>query len=160
MWLAEQNNHIIVSELPGVGEKPFLARLHGLCDHAKSLEKRKTEAISSGEKWLIEYFSGGKPNKLPPIMPLGTEFQMLVWNTLLCIPYGKHSSYSKVAEKIGRPKAARAVGNACGANPLAPIIPCHRVLTSDGALGGYSGDLELKRKLLLHEGVKLTGAAQ
>jgi len=84
----------------------------------------------------------------------GTPFQRRVWRTLLDIPRGETRSYSWVAEQIGRPDAARAVGQAVGANPLAIVVPCHRVVASDGGLGGYGGGLALKETLLQIEGAR------
>jgi O-6-methylguanine DNA methyltransferase len=83
----------------------------------------------------------------------GTAFQRKVWRILQQIPYGQTRSYAWVARRMGKPKAARAVGAACGANPIPVIIPCHRVVASDGSLGGYSAGLAWKRKLLRVEGV-------
>ena len=87
----------------------------------------------------------------------GTKFQIKVWNYLKKIPKGKVKTYKQVAKGIGMPKAARAVANACGKNPYAPKIPCHRVIRSDGALGGYSGrgGIRQKLKLLRSEKVKI-----
>lgn len=85
----------------------------------------------------------------------GTEFQKKVWKTLLKIPCGETRTYEWIAKQIGSPKAVRAVGSAVGRNPLAPEVPCHRVLRKDGSLGGYSGPggLDQKKKLLKKEGV-------
>jgi methylated-DNA-[protein]-cysteine S-methyltransferase len=83
----------------------------------------------------------------------GTAFQRKVWRALTKIPYGQTRSYAWVARAIGAPKALRAVGTACGANPVPLIIPCHRVIASDGSLGGFGGGLRLKRRLLRLEGV-------
>ena len=87
----------------------------------------------------------------------GTKFQLKVWNYLKKIPRGKVKTYSEVAKSIGKPLAVRAVANAIGKNPLAPQIPCHRVIRSDGSLGGYSGKggIKTKRILLKKEGVTL-----
>ena len=87
----------------------------------------------------------------------GTKFQLKVWNYLKKIPRGKVKTYSEVAKSIGKPLAARAVANAIGKNPLAPQIPCHRVIRSDGSLGGYSGKggIKTKRLLLKKEGITL-----
>ena len=79
----------------------------------------------------------------------GTKFQIKVWNYLKTIPKGKIKTYKQVAKAIGMPKAARAVANACGKNPYAPKIPCHRVIRSDGGRGGYSGRGGIKQKLKL-----------
>ena len=87
----------------------------------------------------------------------GTDFQKSIWNTLLQIPYGQTLSYAKVAASIGNPKAVRAVGSAIGANPVSIIIPCHRVIGSDGSLTGFAWGLEVKRKLLDLEKEKLYG---
>lgn len=81
----------------------------------------------------------------------GTDFQKKVWNALTEIPYGETLSYQELAIKIGHPKAARAVGQACNRNPIGIIVPCHRVIGSDHRLTGYAGGLELKEKLLIHE---------
>lgn len=83
----------------------------------------------------------------------GTDFQKKVWSELLRIPAGKTRSYSEIATRIGKPNAYRAVANACGANPVAIAVPCHRVVASGGKIGGYGGGLERKRKLLASEGV-------
>ena len=87
----------------------------------------------------------------------GTKFQLKVWNYLKKIPRGKVKTYSEVAKSIGKPLAVRAVANAIGKNPLAPQIPCHRVIKSDGSLGGYSGKggIKTKRLLLKKEGITL-----
>ena len=88
-------------------------------------------------------------------MVTGTDFQGRVWHALQKIPRGATSSYGAIARQIGRPKAVRAVGGACGANPLPVVIPCHRVLAANGRLGGFSGGLDWKRRLLAAEGVTL-----
>ena len=87
----------------------------------------------------------------------GTDFQIKVWKYLLKIPKGKVKTYKEVAIAINRPKSSRAVGNACGKNPYSPKVPCHRVIRSDGRLGGYSapGGLKAKKKLLKNEGFLL-----
>ena len=87
----------------------------------------------------------------------GTPFQKKVWRAISAIPKGETVTYKELAKKIGRPKAVRAVGNAVGANPCAPFIPCHRVIRSDGRLGGYSGrgGIKAKRALLAKEKVKI-----
>jgi len=95
----------------------------------------------------------GRPHRaLPPLdLQTGTEFQREVWKALRGIPPGGTASYLEIARKLGRPKAARAVGQACGANPIPVLIPCHRVLASNGGLGGFSGGLDWKRRLLAIE---------
>lgn len=101
---------------------------------------------------LQEYFEGRRSSFDLPLAPEGTDFQKLVWEELLKIPYGESRTYSEIAVAIGRPKASRAVGNAINKNPIAIIIPCHRVIGKDGKLRGYAGGLELKEMLLRLEG--------
>ncbi len=83
----------------------------------------------------------------------GTPFQKRVWRAIATIPRGETRSYAWLARKVGNPKAYRVVAAACGANPLAPLIPCHRVIASDGSLGGFTGGLSKKRRLLMLEGI-------
>jgi len=100
----------------------------------------------------------GKPaGTLPPFDWRGaTEFQQSIWRALLRIPTGRTSTYAELAAAAGRPRAVRAAGSACGANPIPVLIPCHRVVASGGRLGGFSGGLEWKRRLLTREGVQLS----
>jgi methylated-DNA-[protein]-cysteine S-methyltransferase len=97
---------------------------------------------------LTEYFAGDRMEFDLPLAPAGTEFQRAVWNALVKIPYGETCSYSDLARAIGRPAAVRAVGAANGSNPIAIIVPCHRVIGSSGKLVGYGGGLPMKRMLL------------
>ena len=90
-----------------------------------------------------------------PLAPRGTVFQLAVWNELLKIPWGETISYAELAWRIGKPSAVRAVGAANGANPIPVIIPCHRVIGSNGSLTGYGGGIERKQWLLAHEGRRL-----
>ena len=99
--------------------------------------------------------AGRKPKSLPPLDLAGTEFQKSVWSALRKISFGKTKSYGEIARAIGRPRAVRAVGGACGANPVPVLIPCHRVLAANNKLGGFSGGLDWKRSLLKREGVKI-----
>jgi methylated-DNA-[protein]-cysteine S-methyltransferase len=97
---------------------------------------------------LQAYFSGERKEFDLPLAPEGTDFQLEVWRSLRTIPYGTTVSYAQLAERIGNPKAVRAVGLANGSNPIPIIIPCHRVIGSDGSLTGFGGGLSNKRKLL------------
>jgi O-6-methylguanine DNA methyltransferase len=97
---------------------------------------------------LAEYFAGARRSFDLRLDPRGTPFQRAVWDAVAAIPYGETRSYGEIARALGRPAAARAVGAANGANPLAPIIPCHRVVGADGGLTGYGGGLAMKRHLL------------
>jgi methylated-DNA-[protein]-cysteine S-methyltransferase len=100
---------------------------------------------------LNEYFAGDLKEFNLPLAPEGTPFQVSVWSALRTIPYGETISYAQLAKRIGNPKAVRAVGRANGANPLPIIIPCHRVIGSDGDLTGFGGGLPIKIKLLAIE---------
>jgi len=97
---------------------------------------------------IDEYFAGNRREFTVPTHVQGTAFQKDVWKEIAKIPFGGSSSYQKIAKSIGRPKAVRAVGTAVGSNPLSIIVPCHRVLTSTGSLGGYAGGLDAKKVLL------------
>lgn len=97
---------------------------------------------------LSEYFSGARAEFDIPLAPRGTPFQKLVWQELRQIPYGQTRTYGEIAAAIGKPRAARAVGMACNRNPIWLLIPCHRVVGRNGALTGYAGGLDMKRKLL------------
>ena len=100
--------------------------------------------------------AGRPPKRLPPLdLSRGTEFQRRVWQTLRKIARGRTWSYAQVAQAIGNPKAVRAVGGACGANPIPVFVPCHRVLAANSGLGGFSGGLNWKRALLRREGIRL-----
>jgi methylated-DNA-[protein]-cysteine S-methyltransferase len=100
---------------------------------------------------LEAYFEGDRVNFDLTMKPAGTPFQQRVWQELCRIPYGTAISYAELARRIGQTGASRAVGGANGRNPIAIIVPCHRVISSDGALGGYGGGLDRKRWLLEHE---------
>ncbi len=101
---------------------------------------------------LGEYFSGRRRSFDVPLDLRGTDFQRRVWNNLTRIPYGRLRTYKQVADRIGRPRAARAVGQAVGDNPVAIIVPCHRVIGADGGLVGFGGGMTLKAQLLRLEG--------
>jgi len=105
---------------------------------------------------LDEYFAGKRREFSFPLDLRGTEFQVACWRALLAIPFGETRSYADIARAVGKPNAFRAVGMANNRNPVAIVVPCHRVIASDGTLCGYGGGLELKRKLLELEGA-LTG---
>lgn len=100
---------------------------------------------------VTEYFEGKRRAFDLRLAPEGTPFQKEVWSELCRLPFGSRASYGQIARRIGRPDAARAVGAANGANPIAVVIPCHRVVGSDGALTGYGAGLPIKRWLLDHE---------
>lgn len=111
--------------------------------------------LDKTESQVGEYLAGGRQAFDLELDPRGTDFQRAVWRALAAIPYGRVVTYGQVAEQIGRPKAARAVGQAVGSNPMSVVIPCHRVVASNG-LGGFGGGLARKRLLLGLEGVTET----
>ena len=121
----------------------------------RSPRSAETRRLGDLETELHEYFAGKRETFDIPLAPKGTEFQLAVWNALLEIPYGHTVTYSEIARRIGRPSAVRAVGAANGANPIPVIIPCHRVIGSNGTLTGYGGGIERKQWLLALEGRRL-----
>ena len=108
----------------------------------------ETGLIREAAAQLMDYLDGKRRAFEVPIAMNGTEFQQAVWNALREIPYGETRSYRQIAERIGRPKACRAVGMANNRNPVAVIVPCHRVIGADGSLVGYGGGLDTKVRLL------------
>jgi|CXWL01.1.fsa_nt_gi methylated-DNA-[protein]-cysteine S-methyltransferase len=120
----------------------------------KKLDPSKPEQKILGQaaRQLEEYFSGQRKKFDFTFDLSGTAFQRQVWGELSKIPYGKTVSYRDIAQRIRNPKAVRAVGSANGKNPVCIMIPCHRVIAADGSIGGYSGGLDIKRKLLKLEG--------
>jgi len=119
-------------------------------------EERETEGVlpltvRNCKKQLREYFDGKRTEFNIPLAPEGTDFQKEVWGTLLDIPFGKTSTYAKQSVVLGDIKKIRAVGSANGKNPIAVIVPCHRVIGTDGSLTGYAGGLDKKEWLLRHE---------
>ncbi|MDD7267666.1 MAG: methylated-DNA--[protein]-cysteine S-methyltransferase [Lachnospiraceae bacterium] len=134
-----------------------LCQLTYLHRQAPVFSDAEDELLLETERQLAEYFHGRRRNFSIPLHFLsGTVFQQQVWTALADIPYGKVCSYADLAAKVGRPKACRAVGQANHYNPISIILPCHRVIGSNGSLTGYGGGLELKRYLLRLE----TGRAQ
>jgi methylated-DNA-[protein]-cysteine S-methyltransferase len=125
------------------GPKPSAAR--------KGDRGRHDKVLAAAREELIAYCEGTLQSFSVPLEPRGTPFQQRVWRALLEIPFGETESYGQLARRIGAPNAARAVGMANGKNPIAIIIPCHRVIGTSGALVGYGGGLPRKRWLLEHE---------
>lgn len=123
-------------------------------------EEKDLPVFKTIGKWLDIYFSGCKPDFMPPVHLLGTPFQISVWKLLQQIPYGQIITYGELAQKIARQKglahmSAQAVGGAVGHNPISVIVPCHRVVGSGGSLTGYAGGLDKKKCLLSLEGVDI-----
>lgn len=113
-----------------------------------NIRLEKTPLLEEAERQLNQYFQGKRESFDLPLFYEGTQFQVSVWEALLTIPYGETRSYGEIAKQIGNPKAPRAVGLANNRNPIAIIIPCHRVIGADGSLVGFGGGLHFKRFLL------------
>ncbi len=114
----------------------------------------QNSVLSMAIQQLDEYFAGSRQTFHLPLQLHGTAFQRNVWHELINIPYGSTATYKELAERMGKPKAFRAVGNACNKNPFPIIIPCHRVIGSSGSMTGYAGGIELKNFLLNLEQTK------
>lgn len=125
------------------GQKHFGAGLTG------ETAEKPLPIFDQADRWLDVYFTGKEPEFTPLLRPRGTAFQETVWRRLLAIPYGHTATYGEIAASLGLlPGAARAVGGAVGRNPISLIIPCHRVVGTDGSLTGYAGGVERKNRLL------------
>jgi len=109
------------------------------------------EALTAPARQLAEYFAGERTEFELALAPAGTEFQQRVWRLLRAIPYGETTTYGALAAELGNPRTVRAVGLANGRNPISIVVPCHRVIGSDGKLVGYGGGIDRKRTLLAHE---------
>jgi methylated-DNA-[protein]-cysteine S-methyltransferase len=120
---------------------------------SKPVQRGKSPSLEAARRQLLDYLTGRRKSfDLPLDLTGGTTFQRQVWRTLQRVPYSKLRSYRWIAARVGGPQYARAVGNAVGANPLPIVIPCHRIVAHDASLGGFSGGLSMKRKLLSLEG--------
>ncbi len=134
-----------------VGEEDAIKRVSFVEGEERSTEGKISMAMFHCLRQLEEYFEGKRETFDLPLSPEGTTFQKQVWDTLKEIPFGVTTSYAKQAKKLGDLKKIRAVGTANGKNPIAIIIPCHRVIGSNGSLTGYAGGLDKKEWLLKHE---------
>lgn len=114
-----------------------------------------TPLLLEAKRQLEEYFAGLRASFSLPLNPQGTAFQKKVWQQLEAIPYGQTRTYGQIAAAVGQPTASRAVGGANHNNPIASVIPCHRVIGANGKLTGYAGGLDIKEKLLRLEGVEV-----
>lgn len=141
-----------VGELLLVGDERRLRGLYMRAGHRPARVapgwKRADEPFAAARDQLGEYFAGERTRFDVPLAPPGTPFQERAWEALRGIPYGRTVSYGQIARGIGHPSASRAVGMANGRNPISIIVPCHRVIGSDGRLTGYAGGVERKRFLL------------
>ncbi|KAF5072692.1 Methylated-DNA--protein-cysteine methyltransferase, constitutive [anaerobic digester metagenome] len=134
MYVVEENGAITEVRLPGETEPVG--------------ERKATPLLKKAAVQISEYLAGGRKEFTLPLALNGSEFAMKVWKELARIPYGQVRTYGEMAKAIGRPGAARAVGQACNRNPISIIVPCHRVVGSGGKLTGYAAGLELKERLL------------
>jgi len=116
--------------------------------NAVIMEEEDDDVLALTRRQIDEYLAGRRRRFEVPLLMLGTEFQKSVWNALMQVPYGTTASYIQIARAIGNAKAVRAVGNACKANPIGIIVPCHRIIGSKGRLVGYGGGLSMKERLL------------
>lgn len=120
-------------------------------------EEKETPLLLQAKQELLEYSRGERTEFELPLRAEGTEFQKKVWAALCTIPYGETRSYKQIAEQVGSPKGFRAVGMANHNNPISIIVPCHRVVGSDGSLTGYAGGMDRKKTLLALERADLAG---
>jgi len=120
----------------------------------KDIRHENLEVIQKTIEQLEDYFSGNRKTFDVPISMVGTDFQQSVWKELMEIPFGETRSYLELSQQLGNPDAIRAVASANGANAISIIIPCHRIIGSNGSLVGYAGGLDAKKRLLRLEGVK------
>ena len=153
-------NHLVITS--PVGKLRLVASEKGLvaidirnnAKHVVTAKNPSAQAILLKTKKQLEQYFAGKRTSFDVALDLvGTEFQVKAWRALCRIPFGKTISYGQQASNIKKPKAFRAVGSANGKNPIPIIVPCHRVVASDGSLGGYSLGLKMKKQLLALEGV-------
>lgn len=154
--LIETNDGIFIATFSGKGlarlDFPGTRKIHGSV--AGRTSPQLQQWLQATERAIEQVLKGKTPDRLPPLdLSSGTPFQQSVWNSLRQIPSGRTRSYGEIARAIRRPKALRAVGQACGANPIPLLLPCHRVLAARGKIGGFSAGLDWKRTLLRREGV-------
>lgn len=124
--------------------------------------EQNTPALAEAKRWLDIYFTGGEPDFTPPLHPIGSGFRQAVWNILLQIPYGRTTTYGEIARQLAAKQglarmSAQAIGGAVGHNEISIIIPCHRVVGTNGSLTGYAGGIDRKVKLLELEHTDMSG---
>ena len=145
-------------DMLALAENGALVRLHWMDeDEDEPRDSRRSGApFRTLTRELDAYWAGRLRRFSMPLAPAGTPFQQEIWRALTRIPYGRTTSYSRLAASIGRPRAVRATGRANGANPIAILVPCHRVVGASGALTGYAATIERKAALLRLEGVAVS----
>ena len=151
MGLAESPKGIQAIVLPRRSKRAVESELRAQL--GEPLQQEQSARLEEASRQLLDYLAGRRNTfDVPLDLSQGTSFQRQVWRTLQRVPYGKLRSYQWIAARVGGRHYARAVGNAVGANPLPIIVPCHRIVAHDASLGGFSGGLSIKRKLLSLEG--------
>lgn len=151
MGISETTKGIDAVVLPQASRQAVSSKLQAVS--AERLDGQASPRLREAQAQLTDYLAGRRQSfYLPLDLSEGTSFQQKVWRTLLTISYGRLRSYQWVAIRVGGRQYARAVGNAVGANPMPIVIPCHRIVAQDASLGGFSGGLPTKRKLLTLEG--------
>jgi methylated-DNA-[protein]-cysteine S-methyltransferase len=143
---------IVIAEDEGITHVDFVGAKYERKVEADWIEDPKAPALAECRRQLDEYFAGKRESFDLPLAPRGTAFQQRVWKEIARVPYGKTITYGELASRAGTPGHARAAGAATGRNPIGVVVPCHRIMGSDGSLTGYAGGLERKRSLLEREG--------
>jgi len=149
LYIAATEKGVCKIAFPGRCEKDFIPWMN---NHFSICERNINPVLHQAITQLDEYFQGQRKVFEVPLDLIGTDFQKKVWEELIHIPYGTVVTYRYIAERIGNPKASRAVGGANNKNPVPIIIPCHRVIGRNGSLVGYAAGLEIKERLLKLEG--------
>lgn len=155
LFLAASTKGLVALEFDArlPGQQTIRPNPRDLREESKSIRfDPSDEAMRAYIRELEEYFAGTRREFSFALDLRGTEFQIACWRALLAIPYGETRTYADIARAVGRPQGFRAVGMANNRNPIAIVVPCHRVIASDGTLCGYGGGLDIKRKLLELEG--------
>lgn len=147
---------LLVSDNEGLTGLWFVGQRYYAWNIGAEHRQMETAIITAARSWLDQYFSGKKPDIEVPVHFIGSSFQKSVWNILTAIPYGETVTYGQIAEKIAQMRglphmSAQAVGGAVGHNPISIIVPCHRVVGTNGSLTGYGGGIERKIRLLEYE---------
>lgn len=163
MYLAEDNDELWSANMHDdehpLSEDEFVWRLTRRGNWRRVGNGSGPHVLCAAAEQIMAYFAGQRSSFDVPLSLRGTPFQVRVWRTLMEIPFGSTRSYGQIAEWIGHPAACRAVGSANGRNNLPVFIPCHRVLAAGGKLGGFTGGIGLKKRLLAHESAVLARTA-
>ena len=137
-----------LGRITAVSDGECLTRLYFDDSPASSAASPNIALFDALDRWLDAYFGGTIPDFMPPLSLRSTPFQLAVWDAIRAVPYGSTATYGEIAARLGKPGCARAVGAAVARNPIAILIPCHRIVGAGGALTGYAWGIERKRWLL------------